>query len=94
MIFILISFTLAAFISFLFSKSNSFVYDGIPGPFLARVTKFYRVWLFWDGCGPERYIELHQKYGTVVRTGPNHVSISNPELIPIVYDLRHNFKKV
>jgi hypothetical protein len=67
--------------------------DNIPGPILARVTKFYRIWLYFDGRGPITNYELAKKYGPVLRVGPNHVSVSNPELIPVIYDLRQKFKK-
>ena len=29
--------------------------------------------------------DAHKKYGTVVRIQPDHVSIANPEFIPIIY---------
>jgi hypothetical protein len=71
-----------------------FTSDEIPGPIAGRLTQFYRVWLCLDGTAPRRYAELSQKYGLVVRTGPNHVSLSTAECIPIVYDVRYRIKKV
>lgn len=66
----------------------------LPGPFLARFSGFYRLSLVWDGHAPERYRELHEKYGTIVRTGPNHVSISDTAMIPIIYGIGSKFLKV
>ena len=66
----------------------------LPGPLLARISSYYRVWLLSTGRGPAEYLELHRKYGSVVRTGPHHVSFSDPAMISVVYDLKHRFHKV
>ena len=66
----------------------------IPGPVLAPFSGFYRVWLLSQGDGPQRYYRLHHKYGKVVRTGPNHVSFSNPSMITVIYDLKNRYLKV
>lgn len=58
---------------------------GVPGPFMAHFTD---VWRFramrskgWSSC----LVSLHRKHGKLVRIGPNHVSVSDPAAIPIVY---------
>ena len=66
----------------------------LPGPFLGRISKYYRVWLLSTGKGPIKYWKLHKEYGPVVRTGPNHVSLSDPAMISIVYDMKNKFSKV
>lgn len=66
----------------------------LPGPFLARFSGIYRLALVHDGHAPERYRELHKKYGPIVRTGPNHVSISDPAMIPNIYGIGSKFLKV
>jgi hypothetical protein len=38
--------------------------------------------------------DMHEKYGDVVRIGPNMVSFSNPKAIPTVYPMRPGFPKV
>ncbi|OBZ77504.1 Benzoate 4-monooxygenase [Grifola frondosa] len=56
-----------------------------PGPFLA---KFSDIWLGWtaaQGHRSERVHELHKKYGTFVRIAPNHLSISDPDALQVVY---------
>lgn len=65
-----------------------------PGPLWGRLSRYYRVWLLRDGCGPIRYLQLHEKYGPVVQTGPQHVSLADSAMIPIIYDLKGNFHKV
>ena len=66
----------------------------IPGPFLARFSGLYRLSLVAKGKAPEEYLKVHQKYGQVVRVGPNHVSISDPAMIPTIYGIGSNYLKV
>lgn len=40
-----------------------------PGPFGARVTKFYNSWHYIGGRNYQNLDKLHEKYGRVVRTG-------------------------
>ncbi|KAG4290139.1 hypothetical protein FPRO06_02025 [Fusarium proliferatum] len=49
----------------------------IPGPFLAKLTKF---WLFSEELGGDAantLARLHRKYGQLVRVSPNEVAINN-----------------
>lgn len=66
----------------------------IPGPFLASITDLYRInWV----RSKEAHLKLqkcHEKYGKVVRIGPNTVSFSDPVAIPIVYPMRPGIPKV
>lgn len=66
----------------------------LPGPFLARFSSLYRLSMVYKGNAPQTYRTLHRKYGPIVRTGPNHVSVSDVEMIPIIYGTGSNFKKV
>ena len=66
----------------------------IPGPFWARFTTLYRVSIVFKGKAVKNYQNLHDKYGPVVRSGPNHVSISDLEVLPLVYSRASNFRKV
>lgn len=57
----------------------------VPGPFLA---KFSNLWYMYECRRCRRYLtvhKLHEKYGKFVRVQPDHVSIAEPEAIPIVY---------
>ena len=57
----------------------------IPGPFLASLTNW---WLVYQ-TKTERYhrisVNLHKKYGPIVRTAPNQVSVSTPQAVRQVY---------
>lgn len=49
--------------------------------------------MVYGGEAVENYRHLHETNGPVVRTGPYHVSISDPEIIPLVYSRASNFRK-
>ena len=66
----------------------------IPGPFLARLSPFYRAWMLRKGDAQEVYYNLHQKYGPIVRTAPGVVSISDPRTVPTIYGIGTKFYKV
>lgn len=66
----------------------------LPGPVLARFSALYRLSMVYKGNAPQTYRELHKKYGPIVRTGPNHVSVSDAEMIPVIYGTGSNFRKV
>lgn len=66
----------------------------LPGPAVARWTRLYRFFLFADGHGPQKLLRLHEKYGSIIRIGPNHVYISDPKALPIVYPYSGRYAKV
>ena len=39
-------------------------------------------------------IKLHQKYGKVVRIGPNMVSVGDPEAVSVIYGMNPALEKV
>ncbi|TBU25227.1 high nitrogen upregulated cytochrome P450 monooxygenase 2 [Dichomitus squalens] len=54
------------------------------GPLAYRITKLSMA--VWAATGSECFVvkALHDKYGDVVRTGPNELSVRDPSLIPAV----------
>lgn len=65
----------------------------IPGPFPAQFTN---LWLMYQCRHGRRYLavdEAHKKYGKVVRIQPNHVSIADPDAIPVIYGHGNGFLK-
>lgn len=59
----------------------------IPGPFLAS---FSRLWLLIQTLGGQQHIshlKVHEKYGPIVRVGPNHILLSDPKHGPWYYSL-------
>ena len=65
----------------------------LPGPRLARYSNLWRIQNGNSGSAPQTFHQLHRKYGKVVRIGPNHVSISDPALVSIVYGVLSKFTK-
>jgi hypothetical protein len=66
----------------------------LPGHWLASFSRLYKIFLVYDGRCPEKERAMHKKYGPVVRTGPYHVSFSDPAAIPSIYGIARNFVKV
>ncbi|KAF7846365.1 hypothetical protein BT93_L4496 [Corymbia citriodora subsp. variegata] len=59
----------------------------IPGLFLAS---FSRLWLLYHTLRGEQHIShlaVHARYGPVVRVGPNHILLSDPDRGPWYYSL-------
>lgn len=57
----------------------------IPGPFLASTTNFWRLLHVRTGHFHLTQIRLHERYGPVVRLGPNVLSIADPQAIKTIY---------
>ncbi|KAF2142893.1 uncharacterized protein K452DRAFT_357955 [Aplosporella prunicola CBS 121167] len=65
----------------------------IPGPWLAAWTGLWRFFDVQRGNAHWTHIELHKKYGPLVRIGPNHVSVGDPKEIANIYGLARGFTK-
>ena len=66
----------------------------LPGPLLARFSGLYRLSITMNGDSPQNYRKLHDKYGKIVRVGPNHVSVSDSAEIPKIYGVGSKYLKV
>lgn len=66
----------------------------LPGPWLAHITSLYRIKLVWKGGAVRNYSALHRKYGPIVRTGSNHISVADPSAVPLIYGISSKFTKV
>lgn len=58
---------------------------GIPGPFLARWTAFWNVYHSRQAHMNRKMMAMHKKYGTLVRTGPNEVSLANTDAFNTIF---------
>jgi hypothetical protein len=56
-----------------------------PGPFLASVTDLWQVYEFLTLKQPYNLTELHAKYGQFVRYGPDKLSITAEDAVPLIY---------
>ncbi|EUC27114.1 hypothetical protein COCCADRAFT_10203 [Bipolaris zeicola 26-R-13] len=65
----------------------------LPGPLIAKVTSFYNTFHIVK-CDEARNMHvLHERYGQVVRYGPNHVSIRSPEAVRKLYTVSTHTRK-
>jgi cytochrome P450 len=56
-----------------------------PGPRLAAATSLYFGYWIAEGLAPHHLLELHNRYGEVVRVGPNDLTYINPEAWNDIY---------
>lgn len=83
----------AARLLFVFVQTFVSPLRAVDGPFLARFT---RLWYFnrvAHGSFEFENIELHRRYGSVVRLGPNMYSINDPDVVKAVYGIGSKFAK-
>ncbi|KAL2813895.1 cytochrome P450 [Aspergillus granulosus] len=65
-----------------------------PGPFVASITNIWRVaHVYLHGNERPTYLELHRRYGRIVRVGPNALSFSSPSAIEDIYGPKNNMAK-
>jgi hypothetical protein len=66
----------------------------LPGPFLASISPLDRILTTAYGHQYRDHSRYHEKYGSLVRVGPNHVSLSNAEHIATIYGIATKYYKV
>lgn len=66
----------------------------IPGPLIARFTRLWYVWQIYKGRVHYTNIDLHKKYGPIVRLAPKFYSIDDVEAAKTVYGNGTRFVKV
>ncbi|OBT66739.1 hypothetical protein VE03_04087 [Pseudogymnoascus sp. 23342-1-I1] len=64
-----------------------------PGPFLARITNWWRFWDVYKRRPEVTHIRLHEKHGDVVRLGPNYLSFADPKAVKDIYGLNKGYIK-
>lgn len=65
----------------------------IPGPFLASMTRAWKVKELWAGHMETTQRELHRKYGPVVRIAPNELSFASPSAARDIFTVGKGFHK-
>lgn len=83
-----------AFVAYLLSNKFNRGLNKYPGPLLASLTDWWRFWIVYKRRPEVEHIRLHEKYGTVVRLGPNDLSFSDPKALKTIYGLNKGFTKV
>ncbi|OQE45044.1 hypothetical protein PENCOP_c002G01393 [Penicillium coprophilum] len=64
-----------------------------PGPSLASFTNIWRMQDVFKGRCDITQIKLHRMYGPAVRMGPNILSLSDPNMISVVYNTKNPWVK-
>ncbi|KAI9734029.1 MAG: hypothetical protein M1834_002686, partial [Cirrosporium novae-zelandiae] len=65
----------------------------IPGPRLRSISPLPRIWSVYKGNSHNDDLDLHKKYGKVVRIAPNTISISDTSEIDHIYGITTKFYK-
>ncbi|KAJ5016270.1 Cytochrome P450 monooxygenase lolP1 [Colletotrichum sp. SAR 10_99] len=65
----------------------------VPGPFWHAITGFSMARAALNGSVHEYYMELHEKYGPLVRIGPNTVMFSDPDTLKRIAAARSRYTK-
>jgi hypothetical protein len=66
----------------------------IPGPFFARCSSLWQNWCYWRGTWYVDILEVHEKYGPVVRINSAEVSFVDAEALKRIYGHSNPCKKV
>ncbi|VUC37777.1 unnamed protein product, partial [Clonostachys rosea] len=83
----------------LYSTLSPFLYETfshlrrIPGPLAARLSRFWYLSRVSTGRFHFTSIDLHQKYGSIVRIAPRQYSLSDPSVVKQIYGIGHGFPK-
>lgn len=77
----------------LYNKYGHGISD-IPGPWIASWTDLWRIFVVWGRRAEAEHVRLHDKHGSIVRLGPNLVSIGDARLIKTIYAPNSGFTKV
>lgn len=83
-------------ILYLFRTRYSRGLNKFNGPFLASFTNLWKIWYAYSMNSSEQaiYVDLHRKYGDVVRIGPNNLSFADPRAIQDIYGSKGTSQKV
>lgn len=65
----------------------------IPGPLLARLSGWWRTYRYFRGTWHDDILEIHRKYGAVVRIAPNELSVVDAHATKQLYGHGHNTQK-
>jgi cytochrome P450 len=65
----------------------------VPGPYLACSSSVWLTYHAWIGDEASTVHALHEKYGPIVRTGPNSVDVSDGAALATIYTEKGGFGK-
>ncbi|KAF8427288.1 putative cytochrome P450 monooxygenase [Tirmania nivea] len=59
--------------------------SNFPGPFWGSITNLYCSLMILTGESQKTEFDFHKKYGPVVRIAPNLLLVSDPKMLPVIY---------
>ncbi|KAK4173614.1 putative cytochrome P450 E-class, group I [Triangularia setosa] len=92
-LFITTSYNLGLFTSITLYRLYFHRLRSFPGPKLAAITKFWHVWQCRHGKNHLVIESLRQKYGNIIRTGPEELTIIDPSVPAAIDGSRSNCTK-
>lgn len=84
----------AAFLLYLVRNKYYHGFNKYPGPLLAHLTGWWRFFDVFRGLTQHTHVQLHKKYGDIVRLGPDVLSFADPAAVKDIYGLKKGFVKV
>ncbi|KAI1288550.1 cytochrome P450 monooxygenase-like protein [Xylaria venustula] len=88
------AYMIALFTSILVYRAFFHPLRHFDGPKLARLSQFYHFFRIKAKVDNYRHLDrLHAQYGEYVRVGPNLLSISDPDMIEVIFHPQSNFNK-
>ncbi|KAH8673451.1 cytochrome P450 CYP548A5 [Xylariales sp. PMI_506] len=64
-----------------------------PGPFLAKITDAYQLYHAWKGDRHLDFWRMHERYGKIVRFGPNSITFNSNVALKDIYGFKSNVRK-
>lgn len=68
--------------------------SGVPGPWLAKFSQSWRQFRYFRGSWHHDILDIHRRYGAVVRIAPNEVSFVDTAALKEIYGPGKHIKKV
>lgn len=84
---------LVLLVSYVLRQRSFHPLASIPGPFWAGLSRLWLTKHSWDGDMHTTMIELHDRHGALVRTGPDEVSVADLTAIKTIYGAGTKFRK-
>lgn len=88
-----VSYCIALFTSIVIYRKFFHRLRRFPGPFSAGITKFWQVWKCRESKNHVVIEQLRQKYGPIIRTGPEELTIIDPSLPALLDGPGNQFEK-
>jgi hypothetical protein len=73
------------FAIYLFPARYSQGLNKFNGPFVASFSNLWKLWYAFSSSQKQLYVDIHRKYGDIVRLGPNELSFADPQAIHDIY---------